>query len=262
MTNQSTDKIAEILRQAEQTGVPCDPVRDLIGDGGIAAAYEVQKINTDLRTRDGARLVGRKVGLTARAVQKQLGVDEPDFGALFADRCFGDGDELPWKLLMQPKVEAEITLVLGRDLDMETITMVDMMRAVEFVIPSIEVVGSRIANWDISILDTVADNASGSCFVLGGPKRQLDDLDLRSCGMVIERRGEPISIGAGAACLGHPLNAAVWLANTLARNGTPLREGELIMTGALGPMAPVAPGDVVEARISGLGSVRAAFGAE
>ena len=121
--------------------------------------------------------------------------------------------------------------------------------------------GSRVANWNIKIQDTIADNASSGLFVLGNEPKKLDGLDLRLCGMVMEKRGDQVSIGAGAACLGHPLNAALWLARTMVEIGAPLKAGDVIMSGALGPMAAVAPGDVIEVRISGLGSVRTAFGA-
>jgi 2-keto-4-pentenoate hydratase len=161
---------------------------------------------------------------------------------------------------MQPKAEAEIAVVLGRDLAEPQVTFAEALRAVDFALPALEIVGSRIAEWNIKLVDTVADNASSSLVVLGGPPRRLGDFDARLCGMVIERRGEPVSVGAGAACLGHPINALVWLAHTMAAMGEPLKAGDLVMTGALGPLVGVAPGDVLEARISGLGSVRAHFG--
>jgi 2-keto-4-pentenoate hydratase len=163
--------------------------------------------------------------------------------------------------VLQPKVEAEVAFVLGRDLDMPQATPADVMRAVEFVLPAIEVVGSRIANWDIRLLDTVADNASSGLFVVGNEPRQLEGLDLRRCGMVMKCRGDEVSTGTGAACLGHPVNAVVWLARKMVEMGEPLRAGDLVMSGALGPMARVGAGDVFEASISGLGSVRVAFGA-
>ena len=156
-------------------------------------------------------------------------------------------------------MEAEIALIIERDLTAERPTVADVIRATAFAVPAIEVVSSRIADWDIRIVDTIADNASFGLYVLGGPPRSLDGLDLRLCGMVMERRGEPISLGVGAACLGNPLNAAAWLARKMVEVGMPLQAGDVIMTGALGPMAPVAGGDVIEARISGLGSVRAVF---
>jgi 2-keto-4-pentenoate hydratase len=253
---------AKAIRTAWDTGTPCPPVRDSLPANDVDAAYAVQKINTDRWVAEGRRVNGRKIGLTAKAVQKQLGVDQPDYGMLFADMCYVDGEEMPVSRLMQPRVEAEVALVLERDLTHEQPTVADVVMATAYAVPAIEVVGSRIANWDIKIQDTIADNASGALFVLGGPPRRLEGLDLRLCGMVMERRGEQISVGAGAACLGNPLNAAAWLARKMVEVGMPLKAGDVIMTGALGPMAGVAPGDVVEAKISGLGSVRAVFQAK
>ena len=179
---------------------------------------------------------------------------------LFADMTVGDGEEMPWRRLQQPRVEAEVALVLERDLTGDEIGITDLLHAAAYALPAIEVVGSRIANWDIRIVDTVADNASSGLYVLGNTPMRLDGLDLRLAGMVMERRGEPVSVGAGAACLGHPFNAAVWLARTMVRVGQPLKAGDTILTGALAPMVAAEPGDVFEARIGGLGSVRAVFG--
>ena len=259
VSREQIEALAERLRQAEETGAPCGPIRDHLPEGDVEAAYAVQRANTEFWTKQGRRLVGRKIGLTAKAVQRQLGVDQPDFGMLLADRTVGDGEEIDPGLVMQPRVEAEIALIIERDLTVERPTVADVIRATAFAVPAIEVVSSRIADWDIRIVDTIADNASFGLYVLGGPPRSLDGLDLRLCGMVMERRGEPISLGAGAACLGNPLNAAVWLARKMVEIGMPLQAGDVIMTGALGPMAPVDGGDVIEARISGLGSVRAVF---
>ncbi len=251
---------AERLDRAWRSGVPCAPVRDLLPAGDLDAAYAVQSLLTGRRLAEGRRITGWKVGLTSPAVQRQLGVDTPDFGALFDDTAVPDGAELPWGAVLQPKAEAEVALVLEHDLPHERHTVADVIRATAFALPAVEVVGSRIRDWDITAVDTVADNASSGAYVLGTRPVPLRDLDLRTAGMVLERRGEPVSTGAGVACLGHPLHAAVWLADTLVRLGTPLRAGDTVLTGALGPMAAVAPGDVLEARIDGLGSVRAAFG--
>jgi 2-keto-4-pentenoate hydratase len=262
--NPNLQTIADQLWNAAQTGQPIAPVRgriaELVGDGdSLNAAYQVQMAVTRHRLDGGARLVGRKIGLTSTAVQKQLGVDSPDFGALFADMAVSDGEEIAWSRLMQPKVEAEIALVLQHDLPHEKHTVADLIRATAFALPAIEIVGSRIANWDIRLIDTVADNASSGLFVLGTRPAKLSELDLVNCAMVMERRGDQVSVGAGAACLGNPLNAAIWLANTLARMGTPLKAGDILMTGALGPMVVAQPGDVFTARIEGLGVVTAAF---
>jgi len=248
------------LDQARRTHTPCAPVRDLIGPDDVAAAYAVQACNTAKALEEGRRLVGRKIGLTAKSVQRQLGVDQPDFGALFADMALGDGEEITWDRVLQPKVEGEVALVLDRDLTAEAATAADVIRATAYAVAAIEVVDSRVAGWNIRITDTVADNASSGLFVLGGTPHRLDGLDLRLCGMVLELRGQPAAFGAGAACLGHPLNAAVWLARQMAKVGTPLRAGDVLLTGALGPMLAVEPGDTAEVHVGGLGSVRVTFG--
>ncbi|MFF0741672.1 2-keto-4-pentenoate hydratase [Streptomyces sp. NPDC004111] len=252
---------ADRLEEAHRTGVPVAPVRDLLPAGDVRAAYAVQELRTARRLARGRRITGWKVGLTSRAVQRQLGVDSPDFGALFDDTAFCDGAEIPVGAVLQPRAEAEIALVLGEDLPHAHSTVADLLRATAFALPAIEVVGSRIRDWDITLVDTVADNASSGAYVLGTRPVRLDALDLRTAGAVLERRGEVVSVGAGAACLGSPLNAALWLADTLAGLGRPLRAGDTVLTGALGPVVDVAPGDVVEARIEGLGTVRAAFAA-
>jgi 2-keto-4-pentenoate hydratase len=252
------NEIAARLRRAAETGEAIAPVRDELAD--VAAAYAVQQVNTKHWLANGRRLVGRKIGLTSKAVQKQLGVDQPDYGMLYADMALADGEEVALSKVMQPKVEAEVALVLKKDLDAADLTPPDMISAVDYAVAAIEIVGSRIEKWNIRITDTIADNASSGLFVLGNEPKKLDGLDLRLCGMVMEKRGEQVSVGAGVACLGHPLNAALWLARTMASVGAPLKAGDVIMTGALGPMAAVVPGDTVEVRISGLGSVRTTFG--
>ena len=258
---------ASRLRQAERGGQPCAPVRELIASAlaadpcadPVALAYAVQQYNNSAAIEAGQRPVGRKIGLTSRAVQQQLGVDQPDFGQLFASMARGDDQPITWLDTQQPKVEAEIALVLEHDLCHERHTLADLIRATAFALPAIEVVGSRIAPWDIRLVATFAYNASSGLFVLGSRPVQLSQLDLVRCGMSMTRGGEPVSVGAGAACLGNPLNAAVWLADTMARLGTPLRAGDILLTGALGPMVAARPGDVFTAHIQGLGSVTAAF---
>lgn len=251
--------VAARLRQATETGVAIPPIREELGDGGVAAAYAVQQANTDYYVKQGRRVVGRKIGLTSAAVQKQLGVDSPDFGMLFADMALYDGEEVKLGKVLQPKVEAEIAFVVDRDITQADATLADLISAIAYALPAVEIVGSRIEKWNIKLLDTIADNASSGLFVLGTQPRKLDTLDLRLCGMAMERRGEPVSFGAGAACLGNPLNAALWLARTMVAVGNPLKAGDIIMSGALGPMVTVAPGDVLDTRINGLGTVRSAF---
>ncbi|MFD4788915.1 2-keto-4-pentenoate hydratase [Streptomyces sp. NPDC058459] len=252
---------ADALWQAELSGTPCPPVRHLFGDGDTTSAYAVQRVNLDRRITEGRRILGRKIGLTSPAVQRQLAVDQPDFGAPLSDMAVADGGTVGHGRLLQPEVEAEVALVLGADLPHREPTVADVLRAVDFALPALEIVDSRLAGWDISFTDTVADNASSGLFVLGGRPVPLSALDLRGVRMALLRNGEKASEGTGADCMDGPLNAAVWLASTPARLGDPLRTGDIVLTGALGPMAVAHPGDFFEARISGLGPVRVAFAA-
>jgi 2-keto-4-pentenoate hydratase len=224
-------------------------------------AYAVQAINTRFWQDQGRRIVGRKAGLTAKAVQAQLGVDQPDFGVLFEDMQIADGGILDPARALQPKAEAEVAIVLGSALtDLETTS--DMVAAaVKSVHAAIEIVDSRIADWKISFADTVADNGSSAFYVIATEGKPLDGLDLYTCGMVLEVNGQVVSLGAGAACLGHPLNAAAWLASTLAKRGEPLQAGAVILTGALGPMQTINPGSRVKTIIGGLGSCSFTYGA-
>ncbi|HEY1485467.1 MAG TPA: fumarylacetoacetate hydrolase family protein [Micromonosporaceae bacterium] len=242
------------LREAYATRTPCAPVRGEVAD--LDAAYRVQVENIE---HSGARIVGRKIGLTSPAVQRQFGVFQPDFGTLLDTMIYTDTEPIALGRLLQPRVEAEIAFVLARDIDAAAPTALDVLAAVDCLLPAIEVVDSRIAGWDIRIVDTVADNASSGAVVVGTAPVRLSDVDMRLAGMVLEHRGEPVSVGAAAACLGSPLRALGWLASELARRGEPLRSGDLVLSGALGPMVSVTGPSVYEARIDGLGSVRAVF---
>jgi 2-keto-4-pentenoate hydratase len=259
MTPRQIEQSALALTEAARTGAYIAPLRETYQDMSVEDAYAIQRVNTQKRVSEGRSIVGCKIGLTSVAVQKQLGVDQPDFGMLFDDMGYGDGEPIPASILRQPKVEAEIAFVLGRDIAVANPGLQDVIGAIDYALPALEIVGSRIANWNIRIADTIADNASSSHYVLGTTPRRLSEFDARMCGMVMERRGDPVSVGAGAACLGNPLNAVVWLARKMASLNTPLSAGDLVLSGALGPMVSVAPGDIFEARINGLGSVRAVF---
>lgn len=252
---------AEQLWRAKQQNRVCEPIRLLAGEAGfsLADAYQIQLLNTVKAQQSGRRIVGHKIGLTSKVVQAQLKVDQPDFGCLFDDMIYADGEGIILEHILQPRVEAEIALVLKHDLSHERHTVVDVLNAIDYVLPTIEIVGSRVRDWDISLVDTVADNASCGAVVVGSRPIKAEQLDFRRCGMVLTRQGEVVSSGTGAMCLGNPLIAAVWLANTMVEMGTPLKAGELILTGALGAMVSVNEAGVYEAQIQGLGSVTASF---
>jgi 2-keto-4-pentenoate hydratase len=251
--------LATRLMAAEVAGAAIDPIARELGTKDVASAYAVQAEVTRRGLSDGRRLVGRKIGLTSKAVQQQLGVDQPDYGALFADMEIVTGGEVRTAGLIQPRIEAEIAIVLDRDLRERDITMGELMRAVAYVVPALEIVDSRIKDWKITLLDTVADNGSSARFVLGAAPKRLTDLDLEACGMAMTRDGTIVSVGSGAACLGHPLKAALWLARAMAAAGQPLRAGDVVLTGALGPVSPAASGEFYEARISGFAPVNVRF---
>jgi 2-keto-4-pentenoate hydratase len=253
---------AAALQKAWSTGRPCAPVRDLLPADDVAAAYAVQEVGTARQLARGRRLIGRKIGLTSRVVQQQLGVDQPDYGMLFDDMDAPLGAPIEYRRLHQPKVEAEVAFILGRDLDDTRLTSADVLAAVDYAVAAIEVVGSRIEKWDIKLVDTIADNASSGMLVLGHELRRLTECDVVNATMRMTRGADVVSTGSGAACMGSPLSAVLWLAKTAARLGRPLRRGDVVLSGALGPMVTVQPGDEFEARIDGLGSVTATFGLE
>ena len=252
------------LGEAQRTRVPCAPVRDLIGTDDLPAAYAVQQGLVQARLDGGVTVVGRKIGATSEAVQRQLGVDQPDFGYLLSDMDVSDGASgtpISMRTLVQPRVEAEVAFVLGKDIDVaeDEITLALVRDAVDVALPALEIVDSRIADWDIGFTDTVADNASSGLFVVGREGRPLDELEPRDVDMSLAINGEERSTGNGAACLGDPLEALRWLAVQAARFGDPLRTGHLILSGALGPFVPFAAGDRVVASISGFAPLEVVF---
>lgn len=259
LTDELIAQLAQSLRTAELQRTPITPLRDQVQASSERDAYAIQLANVEHAIQQGRRVVGRKIGLTSISVQRQLGVEQPDFGTLFADMIYGDDDVIPLDKVLQPKVEAEIALVLKTDLPAIDTTLIELISAVDYVLPAIEIVSSRISDWDIRFFDTVADNASSGLVVLGAVPVKLEGLDLKTVEMTMCRNDEQASFGSGAACLGHPLNAAAWLARKLAAFGQPLRAGDLVLTGALGPMVTVKPGDAFEAHITGVGTVRTRF---
>ncbi len=243
---------AGALRDAYD-GNPIAPLRDYLDPTDAAGAYAVQEINTRFWESQGRRIVGRKAGLTAKAVQQQLGVDQPDFGVLFEDMAVADGGRLDPGKCLQPKAEVEIAFVLAADLPSAATTPEDVAAAIATVHAAIEIVDSRIADWKITFADTVADNGSSAFFVLAHQGKPVAGLDLEGAAMAMQVNGEVASTGVGAAALGNPLNAAAWLACTLAERGEPLKAGDVVLAGALGPMVALKAGDRVHAVVDGIG---------
>jgi 2-keto-4-pentenoate hydratase len=243
------------LREARATRRPIGRISESHGIAGLEAAYAVAEINTRAQVESGRRVIGRKVGLTSKAVQTQLGVDQPDFGLLFDDMEFLHGQELPAGRLLQPKAEAEVAFVVGRDLDTPAPSYSEFVASLAYALPALEIVDSAITDWKITLVDTVADNASCGVYVLGDQPVPVGALQLAEIGMQLDKNGQTASVGSGAACLGHPLRAAYWLAQTMGRLGQGLKAGEVILSGALGPMVPIAPGDRIDARLGALGNI-------
>jgi 2-keto-4-pentenoate hydratase len=244
------------LLSATQTGVPVAPVRDLIGSDDVRAAYAVQERVTQARLATGATVVGRKIGLTSPAVQAQLGVDQPDFGVLFSDMAYDGGEHVPFDAVLQPRAEAEVAFVLGADLVEGDLSYDRVRAAIAYAVAAIEICGSRVQGWDITFGDTVADNASAGAYVLGPRRMDLTEFEPREVTMTMTIDGAEVSAGTGAACLGDPVNAVVWLAERARELGQPLRSGQLVLSGALGPMRPIAAGNEVRAVVEPLGAVQ------
>jgi len=235
-------RLADDLFRARNTGEAIAPIRHA-ADLDVAAAYAIQKVNVDRLVAGGARRVGRKIGLTSKAVQTQLGVDQPDFGVLLDTMVRPAGGTQVVGELIAPRIEGEIAFRIGADIVEPGQSAASMAAHVESVAAAFEIVDSAIAGWDIKIVDTVADNASCGTFVIGPWRAYQADMDLKSPRMSLSRDGEVVSTGVGAASLGDPLNALAWLANTSAELGDPLRTGELVLAGALGPMVALTVGD-------------------
>lgn len=236
------------------------PLTDSYPDMSIEDAYHVQQRMVQRRLDAGETVVGKKIGVTSKAVMDMLGVYQPDFGYLLSGMVYGEGESIAVNTLIQPKAEGEIAFVLKKDLLGPGITNAMVLAATECVMPCFEIVDSRIRDWKIRIQDTVADNASCGVFVLGDRAVSARAVDLSTCGMVLEKNGEVIGTGAGAAALGSPVNAVAWLANTLGRLGIPLKAGEVVLSGALAAMAPVKAGDNFRLSLGGIGACSVRFG--
>lgn len=258
-TEETLAQLAGELREAEQSRRPIGPLTESHPGLSVADAYRIQQLNVHGRKAEGELVRGRKVGLTSVAMQQQLGVSEPDFGAIFASMIVEEGDAIPASELIQPRAEAEIAFVMAADLSGPGVSASDALRAVAGALPAIEVIDSRVAEWKIKLPDTIADNASSARVVVGGRLTAVDELDLRLIGMALTHNGAVAATGAGAAVLGNPIRCVAWLANKLGEFGVGLRAGDLVLAGALHAAVPVAPGDSFTAQFAELGAVTTRF---
>lgn len=238
---------------------PIAPLTDREPDIGIDDAYRIQLRMIERRIATGETVVGKKIGVTSKAVQQMLNVYQPDFGQLLSGMAFNEGDAIPMKGLIAPRAEAEVAFILKRDLEGPGVTAADVLRATDFVMPCFEIVDSRIRDWKIKIQDTIADNASCGVFVLGGQAHDPRGVDLALAGMVVEKNGEIVSTSAGAAVQRSPVNAVAWLANTLGRLGIPLKAGEVILSGSQSPLIAASAGDSFHCSVGGLGGCSLRF---
>ncbi len=250
-----SDELFGALRECRMI----EPLTEREPEMSLEDAYRVSERLLQHRLDDGEKVIGKKIGVTSKAVQNMLNVHQPDFGYLTDRMVFGNGEDIPLDQMIQPRAEGEIAFILKKDLNGPGVTNADVLAATEAVMPCFEIVDSRIRDWKIRIQDTIADNASCGVFVLGDRAVDPRNLELATVGMVVEKNGEILSTGAGAAALGSPVNCVAWLANTLGRFGIPLKAGEVILSGSLVPLEPVKAGDFMRVEIGGIGSASVRF---
>ncbi|NWD48033.1 2-oxopent-4-enoate hydratase [Pseudomonas gingeri] len=259
MNSLSIQQLGAELHRALSQSEAIAPLTERHPELTVEEAYQIQLAMLQPRLDAGERVIGKKIGVTSQVVMDMLGVDQPDFGHLLSGMLHGDGASIACADLIAPKAEGEIAFVLKDDLVGPGMTLADVLRATAYVMPCFEIVDSRIRDWKIRIQDTVADNASAGAFVLGDAGVTPHEVDLACVGMTLEKNGEIVATGAGAAALGHPANAVVWLANTLGRLGIGLKRGEVILSGSLAAMVPVKPGDQLRMSLGGIGSASVRF---
>ncbi|WP_423410543.1 2-keto-4-pentenoate hydratase [Heyndrickxia sp. MSNUG] len=257
--NNVIDQIADTLMEAERSKQAVPPLTQQYTELNVTDAYNVQLEVLKRKLSEGRTVIGKKVGLTSVAMQKMLGVDEPDYGHLLDDMKVENGAKVKVRDLLSPKIEAEIGFVLAEDLKGPNVTFLDVLMATKYVVPTLEIIDSRIADWKIGLVDTVADNGSSAMVVVGDEMAEIDGLDLRSVGMILSKNGEMVATGSGAAALGHPAHAIAWLANKLHEFGISLKAGELILPGALSAAIAVEKGDTITAQFGQVGSVSVTF---
>lgn len=253
------ETIVDELLDAERNQYSVAPLTERFAGLNVLDAYQIQLEVIDRKKAEGRDVIGKKVGLTSVAMQQMLGVDEPDYGHLLDDMKIADGETVKISEFISPKVEAEIGFILEKDLVGPGVTYIDVLMATKYVVPTIEIIDSRIADWKIKLVDTVADNGSSARVVVGNKYSTVDCLDLRSLGMALHKNEELVATGSGAAALGHPAQAVAWLANKLHEFGIHLKAGELILPGALSAAVAVTEGDTISANFGPLGTVSVIF---
>jgi 2-keto-4-pentenoate hydratase len=259
LTPELIQKEAQELYRAEREKTTIRPFTEKYPNIEPPDAYRIQLALIEMKKAAGAKVVGKKIGLTSTAMQKMLSVDQPDYGHILDHMVLQDGAAFAVRELIQPKIEPEIAFILDENLEGPGITPIQVLAATRFVIPALEIIDSRIEGWKIRLCDTIADNASSARVVLGGSPKRIDQVDLKLVGMVLEKNGEIIQTGAGGAVLGHPAAAVAWLANAIGQFGVSLEAGEIIMPGALCAASDVSPGDLLQASFDGLGTVSVRF---
>lgn len=262
MDQLTRSEVARRLLDAYTSREPIDPLTSTYEDFTLEDAYAVQLLQIEAFLERGRTVKGHKVGLTSAAMQRLLGVNEPDYGHLLDDFFFLEHMPIPTSRFLQPRIEPEVAFVLKAPLKGPGVTVHEAIAAVDFVLPALEIVDSRIRDWKIGLLDTISDNASSGAVVLGSTPTDLGSVDLRLAGAVLTRNGAVVGTGAGGAVLGSPITSLVWLANTVGARGVTLEAGHVVLPGAVCAMAPIAPGDTFTATFAGLGSVTARFGKE
>ncbi|MGP6139122.1 MULTISPECIES: 2-keto-4-pentenoate hydratase [unclassified Jeotgalibaca] len=251
--------LADHLASAHEKGTGVQPIISIKPDITIDEAYHVQLETIDREVKNGAKITGKKIGLTSVAVQQALGVDEPDYGHLLDNMVIENGGTVPRSALLQAKVEGEIAFILKDELKGPNVTPMEVLQATDYVLPALEIVDSRVADWKITLADTVADNASSGLYVLGGKPVKITDVDLKMVGMNLYKNGHLENTGVGTATLGDPAICVAWLANKLSQYDITLKPGEVILSGALSAMVVAEPGDYFQAKFSDLGEVSVHF---
>ena len=259
LSEKTIESISRDLYSAERDRRTLRPITETYPEIDIDTAYKIQLGLIQLKDADGEKIVGKKIGLTSKAMQKMLNVDQPDYGHIFDNMVLQDGVVFRVAELIQPKIEPEIAFILDREIKGPGVTPMQVLAATRFVVPALEIIDSRIEGWRIKLCDTIADNASSARVVLGSSPKRVDERDLKLVGMILEKNGDIVQTGAGGAVLGHPAVAVAWLANAVGRFGVSLNAGDIIMPGALCGAVDVGAGDLLQASFDGLGTVSVRF---